>query len=400
MNLVALTIETIQLGQPLPFALRASSGALLAQKGYVIRTRAELEVLITRGVQLCIDTDESGESHRHYLSQLQGMLLSDKPLGHIAEMKIAAANQDGRDDDEGGMPDWHGLQLHATHLLRAPQSSDFGPRFWRLNETLVRASEQLPDATLLALVHISAQETQMYSATHSMLVACVCMIVARGTLRWPEAQVRRVGCAALGMNLGMTELQDQLALQTDPLDAAQIAAVESHALRSAELLLAQGIDDPLVLDAVRHHHHRAPGSLASKTETQQLARLLQRADIFAARLAPRAVRTPMPVTAAMQACYYDEEQQVDETGVAIVKALGVYPPGAFVRLTSKEVGLVLKRGATATTPRVAVLLNRDDMPTGEMIPRDTSVPAWKITGPVAQRDVRVSISLERLLAMV
>ncbi|MBP6304637.1 MAG: phosphohydrolase, partial [Giesbergeria sp.] len=196
------------------------------------------------------------------------------------------------------------------------------------------------------------------------------------------------------------ELQDQLALQTEPLDAAQIAAVESHALRSAELLLAQGIDDPLVLDAVRHHHHRAPGALASKTEAQQLARLLQRADIFAARLAPRAVRTPMPVTAAMQACYYDEEQQVDETGVAIVKALGVYPPGAFVRLASKEVGLVLKRGTTATTPRVAVLLNRDDMPTGEMIPRDTSVPAWKITGPVAQRDVRVNVSLERLLSMV
>ena len=108
----------------------------------------------------------------------------------------------------------------------------------------------------------------------------------------------------------------------------------------------------------------------------------------------------MPVTAAMQACYYDEEQQVDETGVAIVKALGVYPPGAFVRLASKEVGLVLKRGTTATTPRVAVLLNRDDMPTGEMIPRDTSVPAWKITGPVAQRDVRVNVSLERLLSMV
>ena len=67
MNLVALTIETIQLGQPLPFALRSATGALLAQKGYVIRTRAELEVLLTRGVQLCIDTDESCDSHRHYL---------------------------------------------------------------------------------------------------------------------------------------------------------------------------------------------------------------------------------------------------------------------------------------------------------------------------------------------
>lgn len=399
MNLIALNIESIQLGQPLPFVLRAASGALLAQKGYVIRTRAELDVLVARGIQLCIDTDESGDSHRQYVAQLQRMLLSDKPLGHIASMQIAAATQASR-GGASAMADWHEQQLRATLLLRSPQVGDFSQRFWALHEDLIQSSQQVPDATLLALVHISAQETQMYSATHSMLVACVCMIVARTTLRWPEAQVRRVGCAALGMNLAMTELQDQLALQTEPLDAEQIAAVEGHALRSADLLQAMGIDDAVVLDAVRHHHHRAPGTLAKKTETQQVARLLQRADIFAARLAPRAARSPMPVTAAMQACYYDEEQQVDEVGVSIVKTLGVYPPGAFVRLTSQEVGLVLKRGSTATTPRVAVLLNRNDMPTGEMIPRDTALPAWKITGPVAQRDVRVSISLERLLAMV
>lgn len=400
MNLIALNIESIQLGQPLPFVLRGASGALLAQKGYVIRTRAELDVLITRGIRLCIDTDESGDSHRHYLAQLQRMLLSEKPLGDIASMQIAAATQAARPGGIGGMPDWHEQQLRATLLLRSPQAVDFSQRFWALHEELIQCSQQVPDATLLALVHISAQETQMYSATHSMLVACVCMIVARTTLRWPEAQVRRVGCAALGMNLAMTELQDQLALQTEPLSTAQIAAVEGHAVRSEALLRGLGIDDPIVLEAVRQHHHRSPGTLANKTQTQQVARLLQRADIFAARLAPRAVRSPMPVTSAMQACYYDEEHQVDETGAAIVKTLGIYPPGAFVRLTSQEVGLVLKRGNTATTPRVAVVLNRDDMPTGEMIPRDTAVPAWKITGAVAQRDVRVKISLERLLAMV
>lgn len=399
MNLIAINIETIQLGQPLPFALRAGNGDLLAKKGYVIRSRDELDSLVARGVELCIDTAESVDSHRQYLSQLQGMLLSNKPLGDIAAVKLAVAAPTPR-SGPGGLLDWTEEQLRATQLLRTPQASDFSRRFLALHEDLVQSSQQVPDATLLALVHISAQETRMYSATHSMLVACVCMIVARTTLRWPEAQVRRVGCAALGMNLAMTELQDQLALQTEPLDAAQIAAVESHALRSAALLQEMGIDDAVVLDAVRHHHHRAPGALANKSEIQQVARLLQRADIFAARLAPRAARSPMPVTAAMQACYYDEEQQVDEAGVAIVKTLGVYPPGAFVRLTSQEVGLVLKRGSTATTPRVAVLLNRDDMPTGEMIPRDTALPAWKIIGAVAQRDVRVNISLERLLAMV
>ena len=401
MNLVTLNIDTIQLNQPLPFVLRGVNGVLLAQKGYVIRSRTELETLVARGVQLCVDTDESGDSHRAYLIQLQRMLMSDQSLGEIASMQIHADAPPVRvAPADGGPLDWHELQLSATQLLRTPHSGEFLERFMALHQTLASHSLHTPDATLLALVYISAQETQMYSATHSMLVACVAMIVARTTLLWSPEQLEQTGWAALGMNISMTELQDRLALQAEPLSSTQMTAIESHAERSAVMLRQLGIDDEVVLDAVRGHHHRAPGDLAKKTPAQQIARLLQRADVFAARMAPRAARTPMPVTAAMQSCYYDEKQQVDSAGAAIVKTLGIYPPGAFVRLASQEVAMVLKRGATATTPRVAVLLNRDGMPTGEMIPRDTALPAWKITGTVAQHDVRVSISIKRLLAMV
>ena len=157
-----------------------------------------------------------------------------------------------------------------------------------------------------------------------------------------------------------------------------------------------GVADPVWLEALRCHHHRTPGPLSKKTEAQQMARLLQRADIFGARLAPRAARLPMPVTAAMQASYYDEEHQVDEAGAALVKTLGVYPPGAFVRLASREVGVVIRRGTTATTPRVAVVTNRDGMPTGEPIPRDTRLGEHKVAAPLALHEVRLQVSLQRL----
>ncbi|MFN4117810.1 HD-GYP domain-containing protein [Acidovorax sp.] len=399
MNLVSLNIESIQLGHPLPFVLRGSDGVLLAQKGYVIRTREELASLVARGRALCVDTDESGGSHRAYLAQLQRMLIADTSLGEIAAMKMTAAEQDSRTRAGRLPPDWPELQLRATQLLRSPTAGDFGARFQALHDELTRHVEQTPDATLLALIYLSAQETRMYSATHAMLVSCVCMVVAREMLRWPEARVQQVGHAGLSMNIAMTELQDQLAQQTHPLTAAQIAAVEDHAARSEALLRQLGVADPLWLEAVRCHHHRTPGPLAKKTEAQQMARLVQRADIFGARLAPRVARLPMPVTAAMQASYYDEEHQVDEMGAALVKTLGVYPPGAFVRLASQEVGVVVRRGTTATTPRVAVVTNRDGMPTGEPIPRESGMPPWKITGVVAFKDVRVKLPLERLLSL-
>ena len=400
MNLVALNIESIQLGHPLPFVLRGADGALLAQKGYVVRTRAELDVMVSRGLQLCVDTDESGDSHRAYLAQLQKMLLSDTSLGQIASMKIQAGAPAGRARGAKEVAQWPELQLRATQLLRSPSAGDFDGRFQALHAELARSCEQVPDATLLALIYLSAQETHMYSATHAMLVSCVCMIVAREMLRWPAARVQQLGQAALTMNIAMTELQDQLAQQSLPLTAAQIAAVENHASRSAQMLRQLGVADPVWLEAVQCHHHRTPGPFAKKSEAQQMARLLQRADIFGARLAPRVARAPMPVTAAMQASYYDEEHQVDEAGAALVKTLGVYPPGAFVRLATQEVAVVLRRGSTATTPRVAVVMNRDGMPTGELIPRDTSQPAWKIASVVAFRDVRVKLSLERLLPLV
>ena len=400
MNLVALNIDSIQLGRPLPFALRGADGALLAQKGYVIRNRADLDVLVSRGLTLCVDTDESGDNHRAYLAQLQKMLLSDTSLGQIAGMKIQAGVQADRERGGNDMPDWSQLQSSATQLLRSPLSGDFEGRFQSLHGELARNCEETPDATLLALVYLSAQETRMYSATHVMLVSCVCMVVAREMLHWPDARVLQVGSAALTMNIAMTELQDQLTQQSQPLTSQQIVAVEDHAGRSEQLLRRLGVADPVWLEAVRCHHHRAPGPMAKKSDAQQMARLVQRADIFGARLAPRVARSPMPVTAAMQASYYDEEHQVDEAGAALVKTLGVYPPGAFVRLATQEVAVVLRRGATATTPRVAVVMNRDGMPTGEMIPRDTSQATWKITGVVAYRDVRVQFPLERLLALV
>ena len=401
MNLIPLSIDSIQFGKPLPFVLRNAQGGLLAQRGFVVHNRAELQQLLARGVALYVDTDESELAHRAYVGELQKMIDSDKPLGQIASAQMrAAARPTAREQAGKFPPDWAELQEQISTLLRAPQSMDFGGRFLGLSQELAHQCAQAPDATLLALVYLSAQEARQYSATHAMLVASVCMITAREVLNWAGPRIQVLGQAALSMNLAMTELQDQLTQQAHPLSTPQIEAVESHAARSEALLHQLGVADAAWLEAVRLHHHRQTGPLAEKSEGQQMARLIQRADIFGARLAPRITRKPMAVTAAMQASYYDEDRQVDEAGAAIVKALGVYPPGAFVRLASQEVAIVLRRGSSATTPRVAVLVNREGMATGEPMRRDTALAQWKITGPVAQRDVRVQVPLARLIALV
>lgn len=373
---------------------------MLAQKGHVIANPEELRRVQALGANFWLDVEESREARQAYLGHLNKMLLADSVLEAITAAPIGpeAFASSARPDDE--QPDWSDLQLRATRLLTAPLAGDFGERFKRLHDTLVRSCIQAPDATLFALLYLSAQETAAYSATHAMLVACTCMIVAQEVLHWPDVRMLQVGRAALTMNIAMTALQDRLAQQTEPLSAAQIAAIADHPERSAALLRQLGVADPVWLEAVRCHHQHFAGALEAAPEAQQLARLIQRADQFCARLAPRATRAPMDVAVAMRASYFDHTRQPDAIGAAIIKALGIYPPGTFVRLASGEIAVVLRRGASANTPPVAVVRRRDGLPPGEPIPRDSAQPEWKILTSVPQKSVRTQLPLATLLAQV
>ena len=265
MNLVALNPASLVLGQPLPFALRGTDGTLLASKGYVL-LRDEMDSLLARGVQFCVDIEESEESHRAYLAQLQRMLISDQPLGEIASMKIEGAAHAQTARVREGPVDWPELQWTTTQLLSNPHASDFGARFLALHAEVARAALHASDATLLTLILRSSDETRVYSATHVLLVASVCMLVARDGLHWSAEQTARAGRAALSMNISMTELQDRLAQQSAPLSAAQIAQIqgklrqihlEAH-LQQRAVLSAEQVTQYVKLrgyDAGGHDHH-------------------------------------------------------------------------------------------------------------------------------------------------
>lgn len=407
MNLVKLDIRGIRLGQPLPFSLRSSEGVLLAAKGYTVKSREELQTMLERGRTLCIDAAESGEHLRAYMAQLHNAVRDEKSLGEIAGMQVTDVDAAARPVfvAPSGKTDWPDLQSRAATLLRprppaAHQRSDFLDRVHTFHAELTWHALRTPDATLFALIYLSASELQLYSATHAMLVSVVCGMAGREVLNWPAPMVESVSKAALTMNLGMTELQDHLAQQVEPLTAEQVRQIEQHADVSVQMLEQHGVTDPLWLEAVRHHHVRTPGPLAPRSPALQMARLIQRADMFAARMSPRINRAPMSPSAAMQASYFDEEKKVDEAGASLIKAVGVYPPGSFVKLASSELAAVVRRGPNSTTPRVAVIVNRQGMPTGEAMVRDTSQITFKIQGSVAHRDIKVQLQLDRLLALI
>jgi hypothetical protein len=390
MNLVPLDFDAIRLGHPLPFPLRTRDGTLIAEKGLMVSSKATLRALVGPGIGLYLDIDDSGEPR-----QTASADLSAAP---IAALSVAPPEPAVYGDGSGtGGPDWLNLQVQANALLRETSAPKFLARLDRVHAQLHRHSNLNPDATLFALIHLSASELRLYSATHAMLVSVMCGLVAREVLNWSPAMEATVCKAALTMNISMTELQDQLASQIETPTLSQRRQIDGHVASSVAQLEHLGVTDADWLAAVHEHHSRDSASWGSLGPAQRMARLIQRADKFAARLSPRAGRLPTSPAAAMQSVYFDENRQIDEAGALLVKAVGIYQPGSFVRLASQETAVVIRRGGTNTTPLVAVLINAKGQATEDQVTRDTIQREFRIVASVAHRDVQIKMTLDRLL---
>lgn len=399
MNLIPIEIDSVRIGYPLPCDLVDRDGVLLAKKSYVVRSKEDLQHFFERTDGLFIDGQDAEALHKAYIDQLQTMMRKDKSIGEIAESKLLVDQAVKRTADAPERMDWRDLQQQAHRLLRNPNMETFAERLDHVHQALNQASQSNPNGALFALIQLSANETEMYSATHAMLVSVMCGLAAREVLNWPEPVEVLLRKSALTMNISMTEIQDRLASQKHAPDAFQKAQIDGHAQASVEKLQGLGVTDRTWLDTVAAHHAPQPGPLRSKTPALRLARLIQRADMFAARLSPRLTRPPVTPAVAMQACYFDENKEVDEAGAALIKAVGIYQPGAYVRLASEEVAVVVRRGANTSTPRVAVVLNRSGLPTGEHAVRDTSIKDFRVVASVPHSEVKVKILLDRLLPL-
>ena len=144
---------------------------------------------------------------------------------------------------------------------------------------------------------------------------------------------------------------------------------------------------------MQHHHAGSPGPLSALSVETQLARLVERADIFSARLSPRKRRRAMSATAAAKAAYLDENNQPDEAGSAILKATGIYPPGSLGRLRGGEVAVVVRRGRQANEPGVLSVVSASGTPLGVPASRNTRLKPRDVTGGVAPHEVNLRLNL-------
>ena len=403
MPVLQLPPDVLRVGEPTPFGLRDRVGRLLIPRGTLVASELALQQLAAR--DLYIDEQDSGALQRAMAGKLDTMVRQGALIGALAkaqpnasDISHAAAKPDVP-TRPGPIAAWSSLQLRTSALLRDTSQPGFAAGLLQTQSRLLQLLDDDADTALMLLVYASTQEFHDYSVRHAMLVAVICELASRNIAAWPEACRPSLRCAALTMNVSMTQMQNQLATQDSPPSPNQRAQIEGHASRGVTFLREAGVTDELWLQAVEHHHDSPPGPFAGRPPALQMARLIQRADIFAARLSPRKSRTPMSATAAAKAAYLDETQQPDEAGSAIIKATGLYPPGCLVRLRNGEVAVVLRRGRRATEPVVASIVNAAGSSVAVPTRRDTRMAAMAVIGGVAAHEVKVRLDPVRLLQL-
>jgi len=398
-DLIPLPARTLRPGMTLPYDLYDAQGKLLFARGQVLRDSPLVRSLVDGGAW--VQAEDTLAYQRARAHRLDTLVMQDAVLSDIAKADTSfrldqpsAASK----VELGPREVWSDLLLRLHSLLREPEPANFATRLAALRDAALQRLHTHPDATLMLHIYESGQEFGDYSARHALLTLLLCDLVARQLQLSPELREALQG-AALTMNYGAGEAHDRMATQTGPATPAQRAVLAGHGDRAAQRLAQAGIAIEPWLTAVRLHHEAGPGPLASRGDGEKLARLLRRIDVFGARLSPRRSRQAMSGAAAARAVYFDELGQPDEAGAALVKAVGLYPPGSVVRLANGEVGIVFKRGFSANEPLVAALLGKSGSPLSAPVPRDTRLASQAIAASLAPAELKLRINLDALLRL-
>lgn len=342
-----MTSETIRLheidlvvGEPLGYDVYDGRDRLLLNRGHVLASLEQIERLLERGAYGIRPEVEAWRRAR----------------GYAVEPEIESERPEQVDVSPF---DWIGQirQRLETLLAAPPEDGSFEGAVRAIAEAVQKCVDTDVDASIASI--LIARE-QRYAVRHLFNAALLSEIVSRHHLKDASERIPLV-CAALTMNMTILGLQDVLYSQTAPLSTAQRAEIIWHPQDAVGRLRSLGVADAIWLSSVGEHHE----SLDGKGYPQRLAsnaiginsQLIAIVDQYCALVSERATRAGVLPSIALRKLFL-ERQPFDTTLAAIlVRELGLYPPGALVRLANGDLALVVRRTNNANTPIVRGLVN-------------------------------------------
>lgn len=345
-----LAFGDVEVGMPIPFHLMDISGNVLLKAGYVIPNEDQLQRLIERGTFY-----EAFESE-------------DVGTGKAERVSVFR------------------LVIELAAKYQALLDEPFGaPQFQRLSQIAEEIEKVfILDADAALAFNLLCKENR-YSIRHGFATAILTGVLLRELQESPEV-IHRAVLGALSMNLCMIELQDELYRQDVPLTLEQKQAIVLHPQRAAKRLVDCGCQDSALLEIVQDHHEMINGSgYARRKKAPDISlssQVVSLADRYCAVVSERAYRAATPPNIAVRELLSKQAETIDPILTAhFVKVIGIYPPGAVVKLASGEIAVVVRRTLHPLRPVVRSLRTRHGVVIPNPPKRLTSKEAFAITEP-------------------
>ncbi len=355
--------HTLQPGIALPWGVRDADGNLLLAKGFQLQNEQTLQNLLARG--MFVDAaDVHGGADPDPLPQA----MSER---------------------------WAALESRLGTLLRSATEQYFLQRVQESVALIATLAEGNTDLLIFLILRHDHSQLHNYGVVHALHCAALCSLLSR-RLAWCDERRYSLLGAALTMNIAMLELQGQLAGRGTSPTALERQVINDHPAASALLLRQAGLADRDWLDAVAQHHE-VPGGTGYPCRLSQpgeVSELLRQVDCFTVKHSPRWGRKAVPAQKAARDLF--TQSNGSPMAALIIKELGIYPPGCYVRLASGEMGIVTQRGSSANMPIVAAIINRHGESMMQPLRRDTAKPDYAIVTSVPETAVLVTLPMDKL----
>lgn len=341
----------IEIGEMLAWHIYDSGGLLLLNKGSIIQSEQQLSVLLKRGLYRITKDLPANDSNPS--------VDNSSPFDHIADYSVR-------------------LDGIFKSIIDKDQDSEIRVTF--LSHDIQTLCKKDPDA-LIGAVHL--YNDLEYVLIHPIQTAILAEIFAT-SLEIAEEQRLSMMCGALTANISILELQTTLQSQNGPMTKEQKAEMQTHPLRSAQILRDVAISDLNWLNTVEQHHERIDGQGYGLDlvdhEIVDAAKIVGLCDIYSAMVVEKAYRDAHLANDILRVLFLSKGKEHDETlCLKLIKEMGVFPPGSFVKLVNGETAVVTHRAKEGSMwPMVTSIISREGKTYANPLSRDCNHEQYKI----------------------
>jgi HD-GYP domain-containing protein (c-di-GMP phosphodiesterase class II) len=203
-----------------------------------------------------------------------------------------------------------------------------------------------------------------YSYQHSLSASIWAVALGR-QLGLGRLDLRSLAIGGMLMDVGKLRVNPELLKATRPLSDRELAEVREHVENGVELLRDSGMINQDVLDMVAHHHERYDGSGYPQglrgQDIPPVACIAAIVDTYDALTSHRSYAPAVSPSEAIRIIYRARDVEFQaELVEAFIQAVGIYPAGTLVELTSGEVGVVVAEYRTRRLlPKITLLLDEN-----------------------------------------